>query len=69
MFMYQATPTNVDKKAGVSLQRRTPNELIHMIRKLRWMGMEDEAKTVQAQLAACRVPTGDNVIGGPVDTD
>ena len=36
--MYQM---KVDGNAGVSLQHRTPNELIHLIRKLRWMGMED----------------------------
>ena len=67
--MYQATPVKADENAGASLQHRTPNELIHLIRKLRWMGMEDEASIVQAQLAACRVPADDNVIGGPIDTD
>jgi hypothetical protein len=67
--MYQATPVKVDENAGVSLQDRTPNELIHLIRKLRWIGMEDEATIVQARLAACRVSADENVIGGPTDTD
>jgi len=53
----------------VSAEQRTPTELIHLIRKLRWIGMEDEAKIVEAQLAACRDPPGGNVIGGPRDTD
>jgi|307.fasta_scaffold878565_1 hypothetical protein len=52
-----------------SMQSRGPNELVHLIRKLRWMGMEDEAKIVQEHLAACHPPPGDNVIGGPTDTD
>ena len=33
------------------LKHRTRNELVHLVRKLRWMGMETEAKSVQAQLA------------------
>lgn len=53
----------------VSLQHRTANEMIHLIRKLRWMEMESEAKIMEAQLAICRVTPGDNVIGGPRDTD
>jgi hypothetical protein len=52
-----------------STQDRPPNELVQLIRKLRWMGMEDEAKIMQEQLAACHPPPGDNVIGGPRDTD
>jgi hypothetical protein len=64
--MYQM---KVDGNAGVSLQHRTPNELIHLIRKLRWMGMEDEAKIVQARLAAYHASPGESVIGGPADTD
>jgi hypothetical protein len=45
--------------ADVSSQHQTPDELIHLIRKLRWMGMEDEAKIVEAQLAVCLVPPAD----------
>jgi hypothetical protein len=67
--MHQATPVKVDENAGVSLQDRTPNELIHLIRKLRWIGMEDEATIVQARLAACCIPADENVIGGSTDTD
>jgi hypothetical protein len=69
MFMYRAAPTMADEDASMSAQRQTPNELTHLIRKLRWMGMDDEARVVEAQLAACRVTPGDNVIGGPTDTD
>ncbi|HMA74669.1 MAG TPA: hypothetical protein VKP67_24735 [Xanthobacteraceae bacterium] len=52
-----------------SPRRRATNEVVHLIRKLRWIGMEDEAKIMAARLAADRVLPGDNVIGGPTDTD
>lgn len=60
---------NMPEDFDVCLQQRTANEMIHLIRKLRWMGMEDEAKIMQAQLAAFGVRPGDNVVGGPRDTD
>jgi hypothetical protein len=63
------SPVKVRENLDVSVQYRTPNELIHLIRKLRWMGMDDEAKAMQTQLARCHNPPGDNVIAGPRDTD
>jgi len=33
--------------------RQQANELIRLIRKLRWMGMEEEAKRAQAELDRC----------------
>ena len=63
--MYQVSPKVVEN-VGVTLQHRTPNELIHLIHKLRWMGMEEEAKIMHAQLAAL---LGDSVSGAPTDTD
>jgi hypothetical protein len=57
--MYEASPGKADT------QQRTQNELIHLNRKLRWMGMEEQARIMQAQLADSRVTAGDNVIGGP----
>jgi len=63
------SPASAHERADVASQHRTPNELIHLIRKLRWMGMADEATAVETQLAACGVSPGDNVIAGPRDTD
>ena len=40
------SPVKVPLSLGVSAERQTPNELIHLIRKLRWMGMEDDAKII-----------------------
>jgi len=53
----------------VNAERRESDEFVHLIRKLRWIGMEDEAKIMEAKVAACRNSPGDNVIGGPRDTD
>jgi hypothetical protein len=46
------TPIKIHDELNVSLPQRTANEMVHLIRKLRWMGMEDEAEVMQAQLAA-----------------
>jgi len=44
--------------------RRTPDELRHLIRKLRWMGMENEAKQIQARLAVSSIlPAGLVIMG------
>lgn len=53
----------------VSVEQRASNELVKLIRKLRWMGMQEEAERVQVQLTQCRVPTADNVVATPCDTD
>ena len=63
------SPAEVHDNLDVSVLQRTPNDLIHLIRKLRWMGMENEAKIMETELSICRVTPGDNVIGGPRDTD
>ena len=53
----------------VSDDERASNALIKLIRKLRWMGMDDEVERVQTTLAARDVRPADSVIAGPVDTD
>jgi hypothetical protein len=37
---------------SVSLEQTTA-DLVHLVRKFRWMGMEDEAMKVQTALARC----------------
>jgi len=44
-------------------------EFIRLIRKLRWIGMEDEAERMETQLALCRVPPSECVLAAPHDTD
>jgi hypothetical protein len=52
---------------GASEQERTPNELIHLIRKLRWMGLDGEAVQMEALLA--EASRTESVLAGPIDTD
>jgi hypothetical protein len=49
-------------------ERRTSNELVEQIRKLRWMGLEEEAMIVQDELNLRRA-TADSVIAASHDTD
>jgi hypothetical protein len=51
-----------------SAQQRA-NELIHLIRKLRWMGMEEEAERVETELAHCGDPPADSVLAASRETD
>ena len=50
-------------------RRETSDELVKLIRKLRWMGMEEEAGRVQDELSLRRVVTADSVVASPHDTD
>ena len=49
--------------------RQQANERIRLIRKLRWMGMEEEAERVQMDLAQRGVPPADSVLAAPHETD
>jgi hypothetical protein len=48
-------------------EEQTPSQLVKRIRKLRWMGMEDEAKRLQAALG--RIEHEECVLAAPRDTD
>jgi hypothetical protein len=37
--------------SDIGLQRRSIDELLHLVRKYRWMGMEDLALRAEAELA------------------
>ncbi len=50
-------------------EQRASNKLVKLIRKLRWMGMEEEAERVQMELAQRGVPPADSVVAVPHDTD
>ncbi len=47
--------------------RQQANELIKLIRKLRWMGMEEEAERAETALGG--VSPADSVLAAPHDTD
>lgn len=50
-----------------SAEQQTSNELVKLIRKLRWMGLENEAEKVEDQLS--KVPAADSVIAASRETD
>ena len=52
--------------AEISADNSIAAELVPLIRKLRWMGMDDEVERAQRRLALCRAPLTDCV---PRDTD
>ena len=64
MPMTLKQPEHNDAAEGVS---RT-NDLVKRIRKLRWMGMEDEAERLQRELTE-RCADSDCVIATPRETD
>ena len=57
------------KSPDGSAEQRASNDLIRLIRKLRWMGMDDEAKRMQIELKQRDVPAEDSVLARPRDTD
>jgi hypothetical protein len=62
-------PHNQHKPPDGLGEQRTPNELVKQIRKLRWMGLEEEAETVENQLILRRVHAADSVIAASRETD
>jgi hypothetical protein len=52
-----------------SVVNRASNELIKLIRKLRWMGMEEEAAGLQKELGQRHPTDADSVLATPRDTD
>jgi hypothetical protein len=50
-------------------EQRTSNELVKLIRKLRWIGMEEEADTLAEELALRCATDSISVVAQPRDTD
>jgi hypothetical protein len=50
-------------------EQRASNELVKLIRKLRWMRLEEEAKKAENQLILCDVPAADSVVARSRETD
>lgn len=57
------------KPPEVSAEQRASNELVKLIRKLRWMGMEEEAEKARYELSKCHIPATDSVIARSRETD
>jgi len=54
---------------GDLAQRSASNECIRLVRKLRWIGLDDEAEQVLAQLSGWSFRPTETVIAGPWATD
>jgi hypothetical protein len=50
-------------------EQKRATELIQRIRKLRWIGMDEEADLLQLELESCRVALADCVVALPRETD
>jgi hypothetical protein len=59
-------PTSQKPKRPADEQRES-KELVERIRKLRWMGADDEARPLQSRLRGKDV--GEPVVADPTDTD
>jgi hypothetical protein len=64
------TSLDQEKRLDVAPEQRRTADLVKRIRKLRWIGMEREAKGAETQLALLRpLSLVDSVFAGPHDTD
>ena len=61
----QSAPQSLSDAAAT---QRGSNELVRLIRKLRWIGMEEEAERLQAELTE-RHPAADSVVALSGETD
>jgi len=61
----QQTSNPSDTSAG----QIASNELIKLIRKLRWLGMEEEAQGLQKELERRRATAADSVLAKAAETD
>ena len=63
------TPIEQKQPSETSAAPRASNELIRLIRKLRWMGREEEAAGLQKELRQRRPTDADTVLASPGETD
>jgi hypothetical protein len=61
------TPPRQQERPDVSTEQRRSSELVKLVRKLRWMGMEADAERVETTL--CGLSPADSVLAAPRETD
>jgi len=70
-----ATPLQHSSLQHPPLQHQNPsdahasNEMIKLIRKLRWIGMDEEAQKLQTELTQRETAAEDSVVATPSETD
>ena len=62
-----AISSNLKERPNVSVEERSSIELVRLVNKLRWIGMEEEAEQVQIVLRA--VDPSATLLAGPWETD
>jgi hypothetical protein len=55
--------------SDTSARQRASNELVTLIRKLRWLGMEEEAQGLQNELERRCAMAADSVLATAAETD
>ena len=60
-------PADTIERPEVVFAERTTSELVNLIKKLRWVGMEQEAARIQSLLR--RADAAATLLSGPWDTD
>ena len=63
------TPLEQQKARNASADQRTSNELVRLIRKLRWIGMENEAEPLMKELERRGAMDAISVIAPSRETD
>ena len=51
------------------MRQRASNELVKLIRKLRWLGMEEEAQDLEDELKRRHAAAADSVLATAAETD
>jgi hypothetical protein len=59
----------IDREVDVSTLLRSSSDLVKMVRKLRWIGMEEEAKRLETALSAFPADERETVSAGHHGTD
>ena len=64
-----AIPREQEPPPSTSASQKASNELVKLIRKLRWMGMEEEAQGLQNELEQRHATAADSVLATTPETD
>jgi hypothetical protein len=65
MAMSHSTPLQQQNPSDT----RASNDMIKLIRKLRWIGMDEEAQKLQRELTEREAAPADSVVATPRETD
>lgn len=63
------TPIEQQPSSQNPAQQSASNDLVKLIRKLRWIGMEEEAEHLEVELMHRPAPAADSVLATPRETD